>query len=466
MPCYEPDWESLRQYRVPAWFSDAKFGIFIHWGIYSVPAVFDEWYPRRMYQKDSAIYEYHREKYGEGFGYKDFIPEFKAEKFSPMEWATLFHEAGARYIVAVAEHHDGFPMYTTPLTRWNAGNMGPQRDIIGELSEAVRTAGLIFGVSSHRAEHWWFMNGGSEFECDVQEASYHDFYGPAMPSPEAGTPDWESNDWIPRPDQAFLDDWLQRCCELVDRFQPQVIYFDWWIHQLAFKPYLLKFASYYYDRVPSGVITYKLDAFEKGTAIFDIERGYQTQIQPDVWQTCTSISKNSWGYISHHAYKEPGAIIHHLVDVVSKNGCMLLNIGPKPDGTIPNEEQATLREIGNWLKANEAAIYGTRPWRVFGEGPTQIPEGQFSDNNVTFSEQDIRFTVKGNVLFAITLFEPGEVIVIRSLAREKINAVKLYGFEPDLSWTQDHKGLKILVPKEKPGCHAWVFEITMDSDSN
>jgi alpha-L-fucosidase len=459
MPTYEPNWQSLHQYRVPHWFRDAKFGIFIHWGIYSVPAMFDEWYPRRMYKKDSLMYEYHRETYGDNFGYKDFIPQFKAEKFNPAEWAALFREAGARYIVPVAEHHDGFPMYATPLTRWNAGAMGPKRDIIGELCQAVRAAGLTFGVSSHRAEHWWFMNGGRDFPSDVQDADYVDFYGPAMSSPEAGTPTWDANDWTPRPNASFLDDWLGRCLELVDRFAPKLIYFDWWIHQLVFKLYLLKFAAYYYNHVPDGVINYKLDSFEKGTAVFDIERGYETQIQPESWQTCTSVSKNSWGYINHHVYKEPAAIIHHLVDIVSKNGCILLNIGPKADGTIPDEEQEILREIGRWLRVNGEAIYGTRPWRTFGEGPTQIPAGQFSDNDVTFSGQDIRFTTKGDKLFAITLGEPRDVVKIKSLAGEKVNSVKMFGLEKSLAWSQDETGLKIQMPTDKTGKHAWVFEI-------
>ncbi len=349
MPHFEPTWESLHQYRVPDWFRDAKFGIFIHWGIYSVPAVMNEWYPRDMYRKDSAVYEYHRETYGENFGYKDFIPQFKAEHFDPAQWAKLFVEAGARYVVPVAEHHDGFPMYATPLTRWNAASLGPRRDVIGELTTAFRKEGLVAGLSSHRAEHWWYMNGGKGFPSDVQDPAYADLYGPAMPSPEGNTPEWNLDNWTPCPDTAYLEDWLARCCELVDRFQPQLIYFDWWIHQRAFKPYLLKFAAYYYNHVPDGVINYKLDAFEKGTAVFDIERGYETQIQPEPWQTCTSVSKNSWGYINHHVYKEPAAIIHHLVDIVSKNGCLLLNVGPKPDGTIPEEEQEILREIGRWL---------------------------------------------------------------------------------------------------------------------
>ncbi len=464
MTSYEPTWDSLRQYRVPTWFRDAKFGIFIHWGIYSVPAVFDEWYPRRMYQKDSAIHEYHLETYGENFGYKDFIPQFKAEHFDPGEWAALFREAGARYVVPVAEHHDGFPMYATDLTRWNAGAMGPQRDVIGELGEAVRAAGLTFGLSSHRAEHWWFMNGGRDFPSDVQKQEFADFYGPATPcfqSSAPGSPDWESNDWTPPPDQAYLEDWFARCCELVDRFQPKLIYFDWWIHQQVFKPYLLKFAAYYYNHVPDGVINYKLDGFEKGTAVFDIERGYEIQIQPEPWQTCTSVSKNSWGYISHHVYKEPAAIIHHLVDIVSKNGCLLLNVGPKPDGAIPEEEQQILREIGQWLKVNGEAIYGTRPWHVFGEGPTQIPAGQFSDNDVTFTGQDIRFTTKGDRLYAIILGESEALVKVQALAEERIRAVKLIGSQETPSWSQNESGVTIEIPNQETGRYARVLEIRL-----
>jgi alpha-L-fucosidase len=464
---YEPNWNSLKQYRIPGWFRDAKFGIFIHWGIYSVPAMFDEWYPRRMYEQGKIVYEYHRKTYGENFGYKDFIPQFKAEHFNPDAWAQLFVEAGAKYIVPVAEHHDGFPMYATPLTRWNAANMGPQRDIIGELGEAFRRAGLTFGVSSHRAEHWWFMNGGRDFPSDVQEAEFADFYGPAMPSPEMGTPAWDSREWTPRPDAAYLDDWLARCCELVDRFAPKVLYFDWWIHQRVFQPYLQRFAAYYYNHVPDGVINYKLDSFEPGTAVFDVERGFRAGISPQPWQTCTSISKNSWGYISQHVYKEPGEIIHQLVDIVSKNGCLLLNVGPKPDGTIPGEEQEILREIGRWLAVNGEALYGSRPWHIFGEGPTVVPEGQFSDNEMAFTPQDIRFTVKGDKLYAITLGLPVDSVEIKSLATgagggmERVRAVKMIGGELALAWSQNETGLSIQIPQNIASKHACVFEISL-----
>lgn len=468
MATFEPEWDSLKQYRVPDWFSRAKFGIFIHWGIYSVPAVWNEWYPRIMYKQGLVINEYHRDTYGENFGYKDFIPLFTAEKFDADEWMDLFRRAGARYIVPVAEHHDGFPMYATPLTRWNAASMGPRRDVLGELSVAARKHGLTFGLSSHRAEHWWYMNTGRGYPSDVEDDEFADFYGPAMPTPEENSEAWAHNDWASRPDARFLDDWYARAVELVDRFRPSLIYFDTWIHQLCFKPYLQRFAAYYYNRVPDGVITYKLDAFPPETAVFDVERGYLAGIQPRPWQTCTSVSRNSWGYICHHIYREPAEIIHQLIDVVSKNGCLLLNVGPKPDGTIPDEERQILCEIGDWLKLNSEAIFDSRPWRIHGEGPTGVPEGQFNDNDIHFTNQDIRFTQKDGILYACVLGEPGETVNISSLAAGekalagRIVAVEMLGCDVPVNWSQTGSGLSIRVSPGTAGKYACVFKITLE----
>ncbi len=462
MPHFDPSWESLQQHHTPGWFRDAKFGIFVHWGVYSVPAMFDEWYPRRMYQAGSAIWDYHREKYGADFGYKDFIPMFKAEHFNPIEWAQLFREAGARYVVPVAEHHDGFALYDSAVTRWKSTAMGPQRDVIGELARAVRDAGLIFGLSSHRAEHWWFMNGGMAYDCDVRDPAYGDFYGPAQPSPEIHTAEWDNADWQPRPDEPFLEDWLTRTTELVDKYQPQLIYFDWWIHQLAFKPYLQRFAAHYFNRIEEGVINDKLGAFAPGVAVLDVERGQLAEIRPEPWQTCTSVSRNSWGYISHHVYKEAGEIIHDLIDIVSKNGCLLLNVGPKPDGTLPEEEQAILRAIGQWLSLNGEAIYGTRPWKQFGEGPTVKPEGAFTDLEATpFTNADWRFTTKDKVVYAICLGEPDGIAHSQALRDEGIDSIQLLGVDSPLAWMQDADGLHIQVPAEKPGKFAWTFKFKL-----
>jgi alpha-L-fucosidase len=243
---FKDNWASLSQYAPPRWYREAKFGIFIHWGVYSVPAFGSEWYPRLMYMQGTPEYEHHVRTYGpqKQFGYKDFIPLFRAEKYDPAAWAALFAEAGARYVVPVAEHHDGFQMYGSDLSEWNAVEKGPHRDTVGELQAALEPYGLTLGVSSHRVEHWFFMGHGREFDSDVREPlTCGDLYWPAQP--EGDLQDLCSR---PAPSQEFMEDWLLRCCELVDKYRPKLFYFDWWIQHESMKPYLRKFAAYYYDR--------------------------------------------------------------------------------------------------------------------------------------------------------------------------------------------------------------------------
>lgn len=464
---FEATWQSLSQYTVPAWFQDAKFGIFIHWGLYSVPAFADEWYPRRMYIQGTREFEHHIKTYGPQatFGYKDFIPMFRAERFDAEAWAQLFREAGARYVVPVAEHHDGFAMYDSAITTWTAANLGPKRDVIGALAAAVRKQGLVFGLSSHRAEHWWFFDGGMTFDSDVRDPRFAGLYGPAQPaSPLNDTPEWDSTDWQPRPDGKFLEDWLARCCELVDKYQPQLVYFDWWIQQTVFEPYRQRFAAHYYNRAhewsQGAVISYKHSAFPESAAVYDVERGQLTAIRQHPWQTCTSISNTSWGYVENQDYKTPRAILHDLIDIVSKNGTMLLNVGPRPDGTIPDAEQAILREIGRWLALNGEAIYGTRPWRTFGEGPTEVLGGGFTDTKrAAFTAQDIRFTRKGDTLYAIALGEPHGEVHIKSLgARAPVIAdVRQLGAAAPVAWRQDEDGLHIAPAPVAASQHAVAF---------
>ncbi|MEK7996102.1 MAG: alpha-L-fucosidase, partial [Planctomycetota bacterium] len=331
----------------------------------------------------NGIYQHHLDTYGlpSKFGYKDFIPMFKAEKFDAAAWADLFEKAGARYVIPVAEHHDGFPMYDCSYTQWNAAKMGPKRDIIGELAAAVRRKGMVFGLSSHRVENWWFYGEGRKIESDVTDERYRGLYGPARDRKE-------SEDQKTPPDQRFLNDWLLRCCELVDKYQPQVVWFDWWIAQPAVHPYLKTFSAYYYNRgaewgkgVAINYTKHGGESYPDTAGVLDIERGQLAAKRDLFWQTDTSVSKTSWGYVTNHEYKTVDSIVDDLVDIVSKNGCLLLNIGPKPDGTIPEPEQQMLLAIGQWLKVNGEAIYGTRPWRLFGEGPTQVAEGSFGEKN-------------------------------------------------------------------------------------
>jgi alpha-L-fucosidase len=468
---FSPDWSSLAKFEVPDWYQDAKFGIFIHWGVYSVPAFGNEWYPRNMYKRDAREFAHHVATYGpqSTFGYKDFVPRLTGERFDARQWAALFKQAGARYVVPVAEHHDGFPMYDSDFTRWSAAKMGPRRDVVGELAAAVRAEGLVFGLSSHRVEHWWFFDQGRTFESDVRDPRYADLYGPAVDqktSEAQQTP----------PDRAFLEDWLARCTELVDKYQPQLVWFDWWIAQPAVHPYLREFAAYYYNRGAEwkqGVaINYKKhggESFPDTAGVLDIERGQLAGMRPLFWQTDTAVSKTSWGYVTNHEYKTVDSIVDDLVDIVSKNGALLLNVGPKPDGTIPEAEERMLREIGGWLSVNGDAIYGTRPWTVFGEGPTQVVEGPFADDKrKPFTSADIRFTRKGEALYAIALAWPESgVVSIATLASGspqlpgEIAGVELLGRATPIAWTRDAAGLHIRLtgaPANRPP--ALAFSIT------
>jgi alpha-L-fucosidase len=463
---FKASWESLETHVVPAWYADAKFGIFIHWGVYAVPAFGNEWYPRNMYLADNNVFKRHVEHYGpqSGFGYKDFIPKFRAENFSPAEWAALFKKAGAKYVMPVAEHHDGFQMYDSDLSDWNAAKMGPKRDLVGELAREVRKSGLHFTASSHRAEHWWFFEGGMKFDSDVEDPNYAGLYGPAQPRRLPGT-----NADNP-PDEKFLKDWLARSCELVDKYQPEVVWFDWWIEQPVFAPYLQKFAAYYYNRGSEwkkGVaINYKNKSFPEKAAVYDIERGKLDKLRPYLWQTDTSVGLKSWGYIEGEEFRTPDSLVDDLIDITSKNGLLLLNIGPRADGSIPDQAQKLLLEIGQWLGVNGEAVYGSRPWKIFGEGPTPVLTGGFTDKKQkSFTGEDIRFTTKGSTLYAIALDWPGKTMTVKSfgaaskLLDKRIASVKLLGSRQRLKWKQEPDGLKVELPEIKPGAYAYVLRI-------
>ena len=469
---FRPDWESLQHYEVPEWYKDAKFGIFIHWGVYSVPAFGSEWYPRLMYTPGTDEFKHHVATYGsqDKFGYKDFIPKFKAEKFDPAAWARLFKEAGAKYVVPVFEHHDGFTMYDCGLSDWTAVKMGPHRDLMGDLAKAVRGEGLHLGASSHRVEHNFFLEHGREFESDVNDPQYAAFYGPAhhwMTSRD-GTP--LSNDWT-YVSQAWTHDWLARSAELIEKYRPDVLYFDWWIGQPSVRADLVRFTAFYYNTSlanggPVGIINYKDWAMQDHSGVMDVERGQLAGIHDPYYQTDTSVGNRSWGYIENETFKSPEFVVHQLADVVSKNGNLLLNIGPRADGTIPDEVQQVLRDTGNWLKVNGEAIYGTRPWRIPGEGPTKVVEGAFHDTDTqAYTPQDFRFTTKNGVLYAIELAWPTDhQAVIHSVGtvsagERKVGSVELLGYEGQVSFEQKPDGLHIHLPATAPGKYAYAFRV-------
>ena len=467
---FQPDWQSLANYQAPDWYRDAKFGIFIHWGLYSVPAYGNEWYPREMYLEGSSINKHHVATYGPltQFGYKDFIPMFKAEHFDPQAWAKLFKDSGARYVVPVFEHHDGFAIYDSDLSDWTAKKMGPHRDLAGEIALAVRAEGLHLGASSHRIEHDWFLEGGRKQDSDVNDPKYAAFYGPAHPrlgdDGAALAEDWTYVS------PAYAKDWVARNAEIVQKYHPDLIFFDWWIGQPSVRPYVAEFAAYYYNesskRGPVGIINSKLVDMQKTSAVLDIERGQLSSILPEAWQTDTSVSNKSWGYIENDTFKTPEFIVQQLADVVSKNGNLLLNIGPRSDGTIPQPVQEVLLDVGAWLKVNGNAIYGTRPWTSFGEGPTKVEAGSFHDTQTKpYTAQDFRFTTNRETLYAIEMAWPKEgEAVIHTLSSDvvgarKVNSVSLLGASAELTFTQRADGLHIRVPAEAPGKYAYVYRI-------
>jgi alpha-L-fucosidase len=482
---YENDWQSLNTHADPEWFKDAKFGIYTHWGVYSVPKFGNEWYPRWMYargfehKRRGNYYNFHRNTYGDPveFGYKDLVPMFKAEKFDADKWADLFEKSGARFAGPVGEHHDGFAMWDSAFTEWDAKEKGPQRDIVGELEKAVRKRGMKYIVSLHHARKWWYYETSYNLGPDVdtlnpQYAGVGKIYPPIHKAASGyNKADGEA------PTDAYMQEWLDKTIEVIDQYQPDLLWFDsglakdkfWRGRTPEFDEYKKDFMAYYYNKADQWgtevAVTYKNQDFPKGCAIIDIERGRMAGLTEYPWLTDTAICMKSWSYVKNPEYKSVNALVDVLIDIVSKNGCLLLNIGPHPDGSIPTEAQDLLLGMGQWLEANGEAIYGTRPWIAYGEGLADYEGGHFKESRESiYGPADIRFTTKPNTLYAILLDWPGEKVLIKSLHSNeprlgKIKKVTLLGYKEKLQWSRDENGLQVQLPKTKFGDHAWVLKI-------
>ncbi len=450
---YKSSWQSIKEnYKIPEWFVDGKFGIFIHYGVYTVAAHASEWYPRHMYSND-GVRKWHEEHFGgtvATFGYKDLIPLFKMDKFNADEWAELFKKSGAKYVVPTAEHHDGFAMYDSKLTRWNAKNMGPHIDFIGDLGTAVRKQGLKFGLSNHRMENWDFMYPQLKIKTDLFDPAYADFYGPPQLPPKRNTPKAgeeviEDQSQAPQ-SKAFLEEWLTRCQELVDKYKPDMFWFDNGINSRNLDSIKLRFAAYYYNRAaawgkPVSIST-KSDAYLAGS-IRDFERqGRAPKEMTDyIWQVDDPIGEK-FGYVEGMKLTNAATVVRRIIENVSRNGNYMLNISPRSDGTIPDEQKEILLSVGKWLDVNGDGIYGTRAWKQYGEG-------------------QVRFTKKGKSLYAILLSWPADGVLISSLpiSAGKVSGVSLLGYNGAIAFTQDDKGLKISLPAEKPSEFAWTLKI-------
>lgn len=407
---YEPNWQSLRRVQVPQWLQEGKFGIYTHWGIYAVHAHGSNttWYSYSLYRdSQSEARKHFEQKFGplEEVGYKDLIPKFTAENFDANEWAELFQKSGAKFAGPVAEHHDGFAMWDTKYSDWNAAKMGPKRDVVGELERAIKARDMKFVTAFHHAANWmWFPVTDKRY--DTSNPEYAGLYGQPHEPGEMRN-------------QEFLDEWYYKIIEVIDNYGPDFIWFDFALDDIA-EGYVKDFMSYYYNYADQEgkevVITYKGHDLVPGSGVRDLELGQESELTYNEWITDNSIDdRGAWGWAENLTFKTPNRLIDNLVDRVSKNGYLLLNIGPKPDGSIPEEAKETLLEMGKWLEVNGEAIYNTTPWMIAAVGPTSLEEVEemgFNESDQTYTSEDIRFTVNGDDLYATFLDWPGEYAVI------------------------------------------------------
>jgi len=469
------NWDDIKN-EVPEWFRDAKFGLFFHWGPYSVPAFENEWYSRNIYTKGLSQNLHHVKTYGslDKFGYKDFYSLFTGEKFDPQEWADLVVRSGAKYAGPVTEHADNFSMWNSKVNPINCVNYGPKRDITGECVKAFREKGIKVLATFHHQWLWgWFMS--TDNEADVYVPENEVYYGKALPL--------ETNRYLPYrlPDDDFNITWRNKVIEVIENYSPDVIYFDSRTNIIG-DSYKYEMVDYYYNlsNLTNGIITYKQEDFPPDIGVLDIECGRFSQPKPFPWQTDDRLEDNiTWCMVQNPKYKSSKKIIHQLCDIVSKNGNLLLNVGPNADGSFHEDAKRTLFEIGDWLKICGEAIYGTRPYCVAYEGPTSVEDDNYDINRINdqlekglasdisisdFTSQDFRFTAKGDVTYAIALDWPNDgTLNIRTFKKSdmlpEIKKVTLLGCDTPIPFVQAEEGLRLTLPNIKPCDHAYAFRI-------
>jgi len=454
---FKADMESLTQYKCPDWFRDAKFGMWAHWGPQAVPEMGD-WYAQRMYKQGDVKYKDHLERWGHPseHGYKDIIPMWKAEKWDPDRLTQLYKKAGARYFVSMGSHHDNFYLWNSKLHKWNAVNMGPHRDVVGDWQKAAKKHGLYFGVSEHLgASFTWF-----------QWSHKSDKDGPKAGVPYDGAnPKWQDlyhfpaeegdNKWYST-NPKWHQQWFDRIKELVDNYKPDLLYTD---GKVPFENEVgLSMIAHLYNSNPQ--VVYNCKQKSEGRWVEDLERGVMPGINPNPWQTDTSIG--DWYYNKTWKFRPVSWTIHMLVDIVSKNGNLLLNIVQHPDGSLDAEVEQQLADLAAWINIHGEAIYGTRPWLVYGEGAVRTKGGHFKED-FKYTAKDIRFTTKGGMLYAIALGWPADgKLLVKSLAEPagKVTGVALLGSKAKLNWKQTADGLVVTLPSEKVSEFTAALRIT------
>jgi alpha-L-fucosidase len=475
---YKPDWESLSKHEAaPDWFRDAKFGIYFHWGVYSVPAFDNEWYPRWMHFEGHPVYEHHLATYGHPsqFGYHDFVPMFRAEHFNADEWADLFVKAGARFAGPVAEHHDGFSMWDSDATPWNAMDMGPKRDITGELEKAIKGRGLKFITTFHHAKQ---LQRYDSLPVDENGRGYlhsHYPYFKGMP-PSSDDPVLQYL-YGNIPEKIWLKEvWLAKLKEVVDQYRPDIMWFDYCLDLI---PDTIRedYCAYYLNQAAKWgkevVIVRKQDDLPIKFTVEDLEKSRRNYIDPAPWMTDETVSTGSWCYTEGLEIKAARDVLHVLIDIVSKNGVLLLNISPMADGTIPDNQKQVLLDIGTWLNKYGEAIYGTRPWYTYGEGPTTQPEGDFQFHRdflkLRYTAKDVRYTTCDGNIYVIFLGTPeaGSEVLLGAFSLENagksmdISRVSLPGSEGELNWEMNDTGLLVMIPDAELNKLAVVIKIEL-----
>ncbi len=469
---FQPTRASLKEYQIPEWFRDAKFGIWAHWGPQSAPEAGD-WYARNMYMQGSAQYKYHVATYGHPskFGFKDVIPTWKGDKFDPDHLVGLYKKAGAKYFVSMGVHHDNFDLWNSKHTRWNSVNMGPHKDVVGMFRKAAMREGLKFGVSEHLwiSYKWFAVSHGSDLTGPLAGVPYDgvnpdfaDLYHEAACAKFAkGELQW-GPDGIP---ESWRQHWLLRIQDLVDQYQPDLLYTD---GALPFEEYGLRLVSHHYNesakrnggKVEAVYTSKRREDCDAGTCVLDVERGIVDKIWPTAWQTDTCVG--DWHYRRGQKYKSPKVVIDMLCDIVSRNGNLLLNFPLPNSGELDAEERSILGEITDWMAVNSEGIHGSRPWKVFGEGPgTKLkPDAAFNEGGrKDLTSADIRYTTKGSTLYAFVMGSPAEVAVMPAVT-EKVESIQLLGYRGMMRWTQNEGGLRVPMPSTQVSRHASTLKIT------
>ena len=461
---FKPDMDSLKQYQCPEWFRDAKFGIWAHWGPQAVPMDGD-WYARGMYEPGNKHYKYHLEHYGHPseFGYKDIIPLWKAEKWDPDRLMQLYKKAGAKYFVSMGSHHDNFFLWNSKLHKWNAVNMGPKRDVVGDWQKAAKKCGLKFGVSEHLgASFTWFQSSHradkegpkAGVPYDGADPKWQDLYHfPAEP----GDTGWYSKN------PKWHQQWYNEIRELVDNYHPDLLYTDGGVpfgNQAGLSMIAHLYNSSAARHGGQAEVVYNCKQKSEGRWIEDLERGIMPKIDPYPWQTDTSIG--DWYYDRNWKFRPVSWVIHMLVDNVSKNGNLLLNIVQRPDGSLDPEVEDMLQQLAKWNAVYCEAIFGTRPWVVYGESSVKVKGGHFGED-FKYNAREIRFTTKGGTLYAIALGWPTDSkLVVRSLpgAAGKVSNVSLLGYNGKVDWQQTAEGLVVTLPEQKVSEYTCAVKIT------